>query len=36
MVGQRSEGVIKLVSQYFDAAYASIDYEWEVAVTFAS
>ena len=36
LVGQRSEGMIKIVSQYYDAADASIDYEWAVAVTFAS
>ena len=35
-MGQRSEGMIKLVSQYYDAADASIDYEWAVTITFAS
>ena len=33
---QRSEGTIKLGSQYYDAADASIDYEWAVVITFAS
>ena len=36
MEGQRSEVMIKLGSQYYDAAYASIDYEWAVAIAFAS
>ena len=36
VVGQRAEGMITLGSQYYDAADASIDYEWEVAVAFAS
>ena len=35
-MGQRAEGMIKLVSQYYDAADASIDYEWAVAIVFAS
>ena len=35
-MGQRAEGMITLGSQYYDAAGASIDYEWAVAVTFAS
>ena len=33
---QRAEVIIKLGSQYYDAADASIDYEWEVVITFAS
>ena len=36
LVGQRSEGMIKIGSQYYDAEDASIDYEWVVAVSFAS
>ena len=35
-MGQRSEGMIKIVSQYYYAADASIDYEWAVAIAFAS
>ena len=35
-MGQREEVIIKLGSQYYDAADASIDYEWEVVITFAS
>ena len=35
-MGHISEGKIKIVSQYYDAADASIDYEWAVAITFAS
>ena len=35
-MGQRAEVMIKLGSQYYDAADASIDYEWAVAITFAS
>ena len=35
-MGKISEGMIKLVSQYYDAADASIDYEWAVAIAFAS
>ena len=35
-MGQRAEGMITLGSQYYDAADASIDYEWAVAITFAS
>ena len=35
-MGQRPEGMIKLVSQYYDAEDASIDYEWAVAIAFAS
>ena len=35
-MGQRSEGMINLVSQYYDAADASIYYEWAVAIAFAS
>ena len=33
--GQRAEGMITLGSQYYDAADASIDYEWAVAVAVA-
>ena len=36
LVRQRAEGIINLGSQYYDAAYASIDYEWGVAIAFAS
>ena len=36
LVWQRAEGMIMLSSKYYDAADASIDYEWAVAVTFAS
>ena len=35
-MGHIAEGVITLGSQYYDAADASIDYEWAVAITFAS
>ena len=35
-MGQRAEVMIKLGSQYYDAADASIDYKWAVAITFAS
>ena len=35
-MGQRAEGMITLVLQYYDAADASIDYEWAVAIAFAS
>ena len=35
-MGQRAEGMITLGSQYYDSADASIDYEWAVAITFAS
>ena len=35
-MGQRAEGMITLGSKYYDAGDASIDYKWEVAVTFAS
>ena len=35
-MGQRAEGMITLGSQYYDAADASIDYEWTVVVAFAS
>ena len=33
---QRAEVMIKFGSQYYDAADASIDYEWAVAIAFAS
>ena len=36
MVGQRSEVMITLGSQYYDAEDASIDYKWAVAIAFAS
>ena len=36
LVGQRAEGMIKLGSQYYDAADAPIDYKWAVAITFSS
>ena len=36
LVGQRAEGMITLGSQYYDAADASIDYEWVVTISFAS
>ena len=36
LAGQRAEGMITLGSQYYDAADASIDYEWTVTVAFAS
>ena len=32
----RAEVMIKIGSQYYDAADASIDYEWAVAITFES
>ena len=35
-MGQRAEVMIKPGSQYYDAADASIDYEWAVAITFES
>ena len=35
-MGQRAEGMITLGLQYYDAADASIDYEWAVAIAFAS
>ena len=35
-MGQRAEGMITLGSQYYDAEDASIDYEWAVAIVFAS
>ena len=35
-MGQIAEIMIKLVSQYYDAADASIDYEWAVVIAFAS
>ena len=35
-MGQRAEGMIKLGSQYYDAADASIDYKWAVVIAFAS
>ena len=35
-MGQRAEVIINLGSQYYDAADVSIDYEWEVAIAFAS
>ena len=35
-MGQRAEVMIKLGSKYYDAADASIDYEWAVTITFAS
>ena len=35
-MGQRAEAIIKLGSQYYDAADASIDYEWAVVIAFAS
>ena len=35
-MGQREEGMITLGSQYYDAADASIDYEWAVVIEFAS
>ena len=35
-MGQRAEVMITLGSQYYDAAYASIDYEWAVTITFES
>ena len=36
LVGQRVEVMIKLGSKYYDAADASIGYEWAVEITFAS
>ena len=36
LVGQIAEIMIKLVSQYYDAADASIEYELAVAIVFAS
>ena len=35
-MGKIEEVMIKLGSQYYDAADASIDYEWAVAIAFAS
>ena len=35
-MGQRAEVIITVGSQYYDAADASIDYEWAVAIAFAS
>ena len=35
-MGKREEGMIKLGSQYYDAADVSIDYEWAVVIAFAS
>ena len=35
-MGQRAEGMITLGSQYYDAADASIDYEWAVTFAFTS
>ena len=35
-MGHRPEGMIKLVSQTYDAVDASIDYKWAVAIVFAS
>ena len=35
-MGQREEVIINLGSQYYDASDASIDYEWAVAIAFAS
>ena len=35
-MGQRAEVTIKLGSKYYDTADASIDYEWAVAIAFAS
>ena len=35
-MGNRAEVMIKLGSQYYDAADASIDYEWAVEIAFAS
>ena len=35
-MGQRLEVMIPLGSQYYDAEDASIDYEWAVAIAFAS
>ena len=35
-MGKISEGMVTIGSQYYDAADASIDYEWAVAVAFAS
>ena len=35
-MGHRTEVMIKLGSQYYDAADASIDYKWAVRITFAS
>ena len=35
-MGQRSEGMITTGSQYYDTADVSIDYEWAVAIAFAS
>ena len=35
-MGHRAEVMIKLGSKYYDAADASIDYEWAAAIAFAS
>ena len=35
-MGQRAEGMIMLGLKYYDAADASIDYEWAAAIAFAS
>ena len=35
-MGQRAEVIINLRSQYYDVADASIEYEWAVAIAFAS
>ena len=35
-MGQIAEVMIKIGSQYYDAEDASIDYEWVVAISFAS
>ena len=35
-MGQRAEVMIKLGSQYYDVADATIDYEWAVVITFSS
>ena len=35
-MGKREEVMIKLGSQYYDAADVSIDYEWAVVIAFAS
>ena len=35
-MGKREEVMIKIGSQYYDAADVSIDYEWAVVIAFAS
>ena len=35
-MGQREVGMITLGSKYYDSVDASIDYEWAVAIAFAS